>query len=69
MYYSLILELIYASKFTLFLGKRRAESYGLLPKKGSTYNPKVDPSIINSFATSAYRFGHSMIQGENIKVL
>ena len=40
-----------------------AKDYGLLPRKATKYDPKVDPSIINSFATSAYRFGHSMIQG------
>ena len=29
----------------------------------SYYNSNIDPSITNSFATAAYRFGHSMIQG------
>ena len=40
-----------------------AKKYGLLPKKSSKYDASVDPSIMNSFATSAYRYGHAMIQG------
>ena len=30
--------------------------------KADSYFPDVNPSIRNSFATAAYRFGHSMIE-------
>jgi len=29
----------------------------------STYQPNTDPTIFNSFATAAYRFGHSLVNG------
>ncbi|XP_066977827.1 peroxidase-like [Macrobrachium rosenbergii] len=39
---------------------------GMLPKTGRTqttlYNPTADATIINSFSTAAYRFGHSEIR-------
>jgi len=60
-------NVIYAEYLPVVLGKQAMRKYNLeLPKKHtdfSKYNSNVDPSITNSFATAAYRFGHSMIQG------
>lgn len=35
--------------------------YGLNPASGTTYNAECDPTIYNSYATAAFRFGHSQV--------
>ncbi len=45
----------------LLLGRR-----ALRPYRG--YRPRVDPGIANSFAGAAYRFGHSMLSAELLRL-
>merc|ERR1711997_1027026 len=61
-----IQNIVYGEYLPLILGRKMAEDYEMIPRRSTTYDSKVDPSIINSFATAAYRFGHSMIQGTSI---
>jgi len=49
----------------------RGDSSGGQSGAGSSktsYNPNIDPSIINEFATAAYRFGHTVINGQFNKI-
>ena len=40
----------------------------LQPYKGK-HNPAINPSLINGFATAAFRFGHSLIPNEFAQLL
>ena len=60
-------NIIYSEYLPIVLGNKAMKDHSIeLPSdygSFSKYNDKTDPSITNSFATAAYRFGHSMIQG------
>lgn len=51
--------LVYQEFLPVLFGRYHLSTY-LSPYKG--YNPYVDASIPNSFATAAYRFGHSLLR-------
>ncbi|XP_067143854.1 peroxidase-like [Centruroides vittatus] len=61
-----IQHITYNEFLPLLLGNNIVSSYGLLPKpygKIFDYDPKLNPSIANGFATAAYRYGHTLVQG------
>ena len=63
---ALMQKVVYGEWLPVILGKEFVQNPSNkldLPIKGTTYDPKVNPTIENGFATAAFRFGHSMIQG------
>jgi len=56
-------KIVYGEYLPVVMGDSGVQQWHLDLKKDTDYNENADPSISNSFATAAYRFGHSMIQG------
>lgn len=56
-------NIAYGEYLPTILGVDFMTDYDLVVAEESRYDPSVDPSIFNSFATSAFRFGHSMVNG------
>jgi peroxidase len=59
-------HITYNEFLPIVLGRRVMRAFGiLLSNSGFTnnYDPKLDPTIFNEFATAAYRFGHSTVPG------
>jgi len=56
-------NIVYNEYLPLILGPDSIYKYGLSIAGPTSYDPTEDPSLINSFATAAYRFGHTLIQG------
>jgi peroxidase len=60
-------NIIYGEYLPVILGATSMAKYGLaLPAnyaQYTTYNANVDATILHSFATAAYRFGHTLING------
>ena len=55
-------NIVYGQYLPEILGPATMNTFNLGVDNPSDYNPHTDPSIINAFATAAYRFGHSAIR-------
>ena len=55
-------SIVYGGYLPVVLGEKNLDGLELT-KDGSNYDENVDPTMSTEFATAAYRFGHSMIQG------
>ena len=56
-------NIIYSEWLPAILGERRMNDFNLGLDENRPYNSSADPSILSSFSTAAFRFGHSMING------
>lgn len=59
-------HITYNEFLPILLGKKIAKKMGLVSNPNSTidtYNPYVDPSIANNFASAAFRFAHTLLPG------
>ena len=58
-----IQNIVYSEYLPLVLGRATVKRVNIDLDSGSEYNGKLDPSIMNEFATAAMRFGHSTVSG------
>ncbi|XP_045134465.1 peroxidase-like [Portunus trituberculatus] len=59
-------HIVYNEWLPIILGKDIMVEKGLLPLRygySNLYDPSIDPTIANEFATVAFRFGHTLVQG------
>ena len=59
-------------KGNVISGMSYVEENNLLPKKSGftdDYDETIEPSVTSAFATAAFRFGHSLVQGNMEYVL
>ncbi|KAF0310238.1 Chorion peroxidase [Amphibalanus amphitrite] len=58
-------HILYNEWLPVLIGFKYAEDHGLLPLQAgysNHYDHRIDPTISNSFATAAFRFGHTMVR-------
>ena len=57
-------NVVYGQWLREILGPQLYQDFALDPKANSYYKPEKNPDIYNSFATAAFRFGHSLLEGD-----
>jgi peroxidase len=59
-------HILYNEWLPMLLGPRYMLNFNLFPSRNiysDDYDPSIDPSITNEFATAAFRMGHTLLQG------
>ena len=57
-------NVVYSEQIPIVEGPASIEKYNLgISVDGTSYNPKVNPSILAEFSTASNRYGHSLVQG------
>ena len=50
-------NIVYGEFLPTVLGVDFMKSYGLIVSEDTEYDPKIDPTIFNAFASAAFRYG------------
>lgn len=59
-------HILYNEWLPIIVGEPFMRSFDIMPKRTGynlDYNPIINPNIRNEFATAAFRFGHTLVQG------
>lgn len=57
-------NIVFGEYLPIVLGEDTMGRYNLrVDDEYTEYNPSLNPTIFNAFATAAYRFGHTLING------
>lgn len=59
-------HIVYNEWLPIIIGKECMVNNDILPRRqghSRDYNPSVNAAILNEFATAAFRFGHTLVQG------